>query len=109
MFNANSVPSSINIIKLKKDHNPTKKLIIEKPMFSLDFELLIIDNSEHVKQMIVAIKDKIVYTKIIFYVSSINYKKIFFHKYTFYLFLSGKVMINLLPLPYSDSKVISPL
>ena len=58
MFNANSVPSSINIIKLKKDHNPTKKLIIEKPMFSLDFELLIIDNSEHVKQMIVAIKPK---------------------------------------------------
>ena len=58
MFNANSVPSSINIIKLKKDHNPTKKLIIEKPMFSLDFELLIIDNSEHVQQMIVAINPK---------------------------------------------------
>jgi hypothetical protein len=87
MFNDNSVPLSINIMKLKKDHNPTKKLIMENPMFSFVFELLIIDNSEHVKQIRAAIKDKIVYIKIILYASSINYKQIFLFINIFLLFV----------------------
>ena len=73
MFTDNWILLKIDTKKLKEDHTPKTKLRIAKLKFTLFFELFIIDNKEHVKQTIVAIKDETAYTletsKIMFYIS----------------------------------------